>query len=204
MKPNSNEPVNQSSEQSMHDRSRFLASACCLICVLQFGCATTPDSSTIPYSIPFSYKGLGVGPTPNAHEAMLQQGQELYAVKKAVVSALQLRKAAPVQEAENSIVSDGPVQLSREEVDQYNGASAPQYLLKNDREYGIKYTIGFVLHPPHIDLKIAALLSERGRNNPWKAILAGREYDSTYFTKRFATDIESALVEASKSEPKQP
>jgi hypothetical protein len=186
--------MKHSTSWSIQPRRRVSSAAVGLICLFLAGCAgTTPDR----YSLPFIYRGLGVGPTPNPHEAILQEGQELYALKKAIVKALQARNAAPISEDDKKIVSDGPIQLGRDEVDRYNAAVASQRRLSNDRQYGLQYTITYDLHPPNIDLTVAALLSERGSNNPWKPLKAGSQYQSLYFTTSLRDDIQSALVAAS-------
>lgn len=183
------------------------AAALVVFGLLLAGCASAPrgvPQDADAFSVPFVYRGsFGVGPTPNSSTAVLNEGQELPAIRRAIGSALQSRQSGVTEEKESEMTSD-IVALSRQQVDEYNGATSAQFHLTNDREYGLAYVISFAIDTALIDFRIAALMSERGRNNPWRRLKEQRQYDSLYFTQSLAEDIQAALVQAPTTEHPEP
>jgi hypothetical protein len=192
---------------------RFCLSLVTLASTTLAGCAgngAQPMSSGSPdtYRIPVTYSGVGVGPNPNTHAVVLQDGQAFPAVRQALAIALQKRDCSLDDDAAGAgLFTSDTAPLSRTEIEKYNDAvtreGKSQFCLPNDRQYGIGYQVKCAVNRDELELRIAALLKNRGAGNPdWKALGAGRDYESLYFTRPLSQDIQQALIDA--SHPRMP
>jgi len=190
---------------------RYIVHFCVMLIALTglllAGCANAPHRApqkVDEFSVHFIYRGsMGVGPTPNSSTAILSEGQESAAIRRAIRSALQTRNSGVTEEKETEVTSD-IVALSRQQVEEYNAASEPQFHLTNDREYGLAYVVRFDINTALIDFRIAAQMNERGRNNPWRRLNEQRQYNSLYFTQSLAEQVNAALVQASVTDHPEP
>jgi hypothetical protein len=191
-----------------HTRTRLVLLAAIAVASQLTGCATAPSGSGTAsgdgsLTVPFAYRGIGVGPSSMAGVIELERGMESRVASRAIIDAVQSLQLAFQEPATVSLDTLLPpktkwktdvMPIERASMEAYNASVQPRMAVPLNRLYGVQYSGEYAVVERELRFNVSAKLYQRGAASADRPY--GQDYSGAYFIKQLTDVIRTKLTSA--------